>query len=231
MKKFFIAITLIFTGLQANAQTKSFLDTPYLETTAVVDTLVTPDRIFLNITITEKDSKGRVSVEEQEQKMAKALKSLGINLDKQLKIQDLASNFQDYFLRQKQVLKSKQYELVVYDGKTAGQVLLALEGMDISNVYLQKTEYSKMDELELALKTMAVKKAKLKADALTKPLGQKVGPAIHIVDNSTPYYPRPVQMMSKMRTMDAAESAPQPLDVDFQQIKIETNINVTFALQ
>ncbi|MFT7250898.1 MAG: lysozyme, partial [Flavobacterium sp.] len=44
------------------AQTKNFIDLPYIETSAKVDTLVVPDKIYLNIMITEKDTKGKISV-------------------------------------------------------------------------------------------------------------------------------------------------------------------------
>ena len=207
------------------------MDIPYLETSARVDTLVTPDKIYLNITIQEKDSKGKKSVEEQENKMAKRLAALGIDLEKQLVIKDLSSNFKKYFLRGKEVLKRKQYSLLVYSGKKAGEVMVALEQLDIANAYLEKTEYSKMDELELELKSRAVKKAKKKADALTKPLNQTVGQAIHILDTSTPYYPRYNQaprMEMKTMAMDVAEA--EPLDIDFEKIKVETSVNIKFAL-
>ena len=48
------------------SQEKNFIDLPYLETSAKCDTLVTPDRIFLKIVISEKDTKGKISVEELE---------------------------------------------------------------------------------------------------------------------------------------------------------------------
>ncbi len=223
-------ILLLLIPVALSAQTKNFLDVPYLETSARVDTLVTPDKIYLNITIREKDSKGRKSVEEQENKMAQKLKSLGIDIDKQLTIKDLASNYKKYFLRNKEVLKSKQYSLLVYDGLTAGKAMAALEDLDIANTYLEKTEYSKMDELELQLKSRAVKKAKLKAVALTKPLGQNVGAAIHIMDTSQPYYPRYNQPRMEMKTMAADVAEAAPLDIDFEKIKVESTVNVKFRL-
>ena len=229
MKNAFTLIALLtFTSIMS--QTKNFLDVSYLETSARVDTLVSPDKIYLSITIKEKDSKGRKSVEEQENKMAQSLKSLGIDIDKQLTIKDVASNYKKYFLRSKEVLKSKQYSLLVYDGLTAGKVMAALENIDIANTYLEKTEYSKMDELELTLKSRAVKKAKLKAEALTKPLGQKVGFAIHIVDNSQPYYPRYNQRPRMEMKAMAMDTAPEPLDIGFEQIKVESTVNVKFRL-
>ena len=231
MKKTLTILIFFSLAMSSFAQTKNFLDVPYLETSARVDTLVTPDKIYLNITIQEKDSKGKKSVEEQENKMAQRLRALGIDLDKQLVIKDLSSNFKKYFLRQKDVLKSKQYSLLVYSGKQAGEVMVALEKLDIANTYLEKTEYSKMDALELELKSKAIVKAKKKAEALTVPLGQKVGAAIHIMDTSTPYYPRYNQaprMEMKTMAMDMAEA--EPLDIDFEKIKVETSVNVKFKI-
>lgn len=231
MKKLYSTfICLVFTSALM-AQSKNFLDVPYLETSAKVDTLISPDKIYLSITIQEKDSKGRKSVEEQENKMAQSLKSLGIDIDKQLTIKDLASNYKKYFLRSKEVLKSKQYSLLVYDGLTAGKVMASLEDLDIANTYLEKTEYSKMNELELELKTRAVKKAKLKADALTTPLGQKVGMAIHIIDNSQPYYQRYNQPNIRMKAIAMEDAgSPEPLDVGFEKIRVESTVNVKFRL-
>ncbi|OQD43993.1 SIMPL domain-containing protein [Croceivirga radicis] len=211
------------------AQTKNFLDVPYLETSAKVDTLVAPDKIYLSITINEQDSKGRTSVEKQENEMAKELKALGIDVEKQLKIKDLSSNFKNYFLRSKTVLKSKQFSLLVYDGLTAGKVMAALEDIGIANTYLEKTEYSKMDQLELELKTKAVKKAKEKAVALTTALDQKVGAAIHIQDNSQPYYRSVARPKLEMRAM-AADAVAEPLDVGFEKISVESSVQVTFKL-
>lgn len=228
--KSIVYIVLLVLPFHISAQSKNFLDIPYLETSARVDTLVTPDKIYLNITIQEKDSKGRKSVEEQENKMAQRLKDLGIDIDKQLTIKDLASNYKKYFLRSKEVLKSKQYSLLVYDGLMAGKVMAALEELDIANTYLEKTEYSKMDELELELKSRAVKKAKKKADALTKPLGQKVGMAIHIVDNSQPYYPHYNQPRMEMKAMSMDMAKSEPLDIDFEKIRVESMVNVKFQL-
>lgn len=231
MRKAITIFTLLIITSTAMSQSKNFLDVSYLETSARVDTLVSPDKIYLNITIQEKDSKGRKSVEEQENKMAQSLKNLGVDIEKQLTIKDLASNYKKYFLRSKEVLKRKQYSLLVYDGLTAGKVMAALEDIDIANTYLEKTEYFKMEELELTLKSRAVKKAKRKAEALTKPLGQKVGMAIHIVDNSQPYYPRYNQQpRMQMKGMAMEDAAPEPLDIGFEQIKVESTVNVKFRL-
>ena len=100
-------LTLMLFVLMAHgfAQTKNFIDQPYIETMAKVDTSVTPDKIFMNIIITEQDTKGKISVEELESKMESTLKAIGINTKKNLTLNDLASNFKKYFLRRQDVLK------------------------------------------------------------------------------------------------------------------------------
>jgi hypothetical protein len=163
-----------FFALQTYAQTKNFIDRPYMETTAVVDTLVVPDRIYFSILITEADTRGKISVEELENRMNTKLIALGIDTKKQLFLSDAASNFKNYFLRGKDILKNKAYTLLVYDAETAGRVIVGLESIAISNIQLTKTEYSKMEQLQLELKQKAVAKAKLQGEYLLKPLNQNL---------------------------------------------------------
>jgi len=228
MKTIGITLLLTFVTLQSFSQTKNFIDQPYLETTAVIDTLVVPDRIYLSITITEADTKGKISVEELENRMNSKLIALGIDTKKQLFLTDAASNFKKYFLKSKDVLKDKSYSLMVYDAVTAGNVLVGLESIDISNVQLTKTEYSKMDQLQLQLKEKVVAKAKVQAESLLKPLNQKLGKAIYIADTNYNVY-RTEMADFKVRNMAAQESA--PIDIDFEKIRVESRINITFAIE
>lgn len=232
MKKtvFLLAIGL-FVLSNAKAQTKNFIDKAYLETTARYDSTVVPDRIFLTILITEADTKGKSSVEELENKMAQKLKSLGIDLKKQLMLEDLASNFQKYFLRKKEVLKTKSYSLLVYDAKTAGEVILGLESINISNVRFAKAEYSKMEELKLTLRERVVEKAKVQAEALLKPLEQQVGKALYISDLNTSF-PRQYSNRAVLGAMemDSAHQGFEPIDIDFEKIKVESTVTVYFEI-
>lgn len=232
MKKIILLLLLI--SITKNfSQTKNFIDLPYIETSAIVDTLVTPDRIFLTVLITEKDTKNRTSVEQLESKMNIKLRSLGINTEKQLTLNDLSSNYKKYFLKQQDILKSKNYSLVVYDAKTASKVIAALEEEEISNISLEKTEYSKTEELVLILKGKAIVKARNTAVALTKPLNQKVGNAIYITDNFT------VSNMLNGRLAGVQirgvslneESDYEPIDITFDKIKFQTQVNVNFKLE
>lgn len=61
-----------------HAQQKNFIDQPYLEVTGEADTMITPDQVFLFISLSERDTKNRTTTEELEAKMKEALEKLEI---------------------------------------------------------------------------------------------------------------------------------------------------------
>ena len=231
MKKGILIILLSLVSITTFSQTKTFIDQPYLETRSKVDTLVSPDSIYMQISIAEKDSKGKISLEEQEHKMADKLVELGINLKKQLFLDDAASNFKKYFLRKQNVLKSKTYQLIVYDAVAVGKVLTGLESIGISNVQIVKTAYSKIEALKLNLLSKAIAKAKKQAEALVKPLNQKVLKAIYI-SNNTNYNNYNLQGRTVGLKVAYAADKEQlaPVNIDFQKIKVSSEVYVKFKI-
>ena len=233
MKNLFTIIALCIVSF-VFSQTKNFIDQPYLETSAKADTLVIPDRIYLDILISEKDTKDKKSIEELEILMEEKLKSIGIDTKKQLTLNDLASNFKKYFLKNTDILKTKSYSLIVYDAKTAGRVIYELENSEISNVKLIKTEHSKAEEIILDLKAKAVIKAKNKAILITKALNQKLGTAIFISDLENNIYNSnsgDVEGIVVMGYSAREKKELKPIDIEFKKIKFETNITVKFKLE
>jgi uncharacterized protein YggE len=217
------------------AQTKNFIDLPYIETSASVDTLVVPDRIYLSIILTEKDTKGKISVEELEQKMIDKLTGIGINLSKQLNISDLSSNYKKYALKRKDILKAKTYSLLVYDAKTAMKVLTELEKEEISNISLEKTEYSPIESLKLELKSKAIYKAKENALSMAKVLNQRVGNAIFISDlgkTSTASDVLEGRLAGMVVTgYGAKKFDSEDIDIEIHKISVAAEVNVKFKLE
>lgn len=232
MKNLLASIFILFLCVQQGfSQTKNFIDQPYIETRAKVDTLVTPDRIYLNIIITEKDTKGKISVEELESKMEAKLKSMGIDTEKNLTLNDLGSNFKKYFLKQQDVLKVKSYALMVTNAIMAGKVIIELENLSISNVSMDRTEYSDIENLKLVLKSKAILKAKKQAESLCNPLNQKVGKAIFIADTYSNFQSRASSIQIRGMTSMKANHDIKPANIQFEKIKIESEVNVKFILE
>lgn len=102
MKRIALIISLVLTIVMvAQSQVKNFIDQPYVEVIGSADTLITPNEIYIKITISERDSKDKLSVEDQENKMIIAFKKLNINTELNLTSSDMLSNYKNYLLKQK----------------------------------------------------------------------------------------------------------------------------------
>ena len=228
-------LIVLFISIKSSSQTKNFLDFPYIETNVIADSLVVPNRIHLTIIISEKDTKDKYSVEELENLMEQKLKAIGIDTQKSLTLNDLASNFKKYFLKETDVLKTKSYNLIVENARIAGNVITELETIDISNIRIAKTEHTEYEKITLILKTKAVRKAKIQAQYLVKELNQKVGNAIFIVDlsNENSNYDNNFRLQEVVVTGYGRKDTKEfkQIDIEFQKIKIQSNVSVRFKLE
>ena len=233
MKIIKLVFLLMVTALAANSQTKNYIDQPYIEVSGNADTLVTPNEIFIRIILSEKDTRDRVAIEELELKMLTALKTLNIDIEKDLTASDMMSNFKYYILKNRDVIKTKTYSLKVKDATTASQVFIKLEENEISNSYIERVDHSDIENLKNIMRTKAISDAKTRAIALTKSIGQTVGLAIHIVDVAN----NNEQIQGRARALQIrgiASNKSSGYDIpkiEFEKIKIESNINVKFVLK
>ena len=224
--KVFLSLFIVFT-LNSVAQTKSFIDKAYLETTAEVDTLVMPNRIHMLITL-EKDDKKAIS--ELETKMVNAFKRIGIDMDKQFKIIPVKySNYKKSFFKSKQKLQSFYY-LLVYDSKDVWKVNNELQKLGIFNVSITKQEYPKKDEIQLQLKQKAIKKAVMKAKSMLAPLNRKLGKAIYITDVFKDYS-KDDSDSDKFALTGKLICASYYPDLKLEKIKYSSKVLVKFEIQ
>lgn len=234
MKKSFLIFVMFFVWNLFSAQ-KNFLDQPYIEVSASVDTLVVPDRIYVSITLNEADSKNKKSVEEQEKQLEAILKKLKINTDKDLSVLGFSSDFKKYFLKGQNILKTKKYSLLVRDAYTLGNVIISLEEAGISNTEVEKVEYSKYKELLLELKSEAVKRSRIIAQKLVKPLNQKVGKALNIYANESQnmYGEEPLVYYRGRDPIEVSKiSASEEFlrKLDFQKMRFSATVNIKYQL-
>ena len=226
MKKLMVSVAAVLLAGSLFAQEKNYIDQPYIEVTGKAEMEVVPDEIYLRIVINEKDNKGKVSVDQQEKEMFKQLKGIGIDLV----VQDMSSDLQTYFLRKNAILSTKAYQLKVNSAQQLGEAFQALQTAGISDVNIEKTDVSNIEELRQEVRTNAAKAARKNAEVLAAALGQQAKEAIFVQDygfNMRPY--ANVLMAKSMAVADAAgeEAAPQ---LEFQKIKIEHSVMVRFIL-
>jgi uncharacterized protein len=228
----FFNVFLTFTFCQ-----KNFIDQPYIEVSGYADTLITPNEIYLKIIISEKDTRDKIPVEDQEIKMIAALKSIGINTEVDLTSSDMLSNYKFYLLKSKEVLKSKEYILKVGDAATASTVFIQLEDLEISNTSIQRVDHTNLEDFKNYCRVKAVENAQKKANALLKPLNQNIGNAIYITDvEDLENYKygnllgSAVGINIRGNRSDLKQKYEAP-KIEFQKIKVTARVGVKFLLK
>jgi len=236
MKKIMLAGLLLFTTIMAaNAQNgeKNYIDRPYIEVTGKAEMEVTPDQIYMSITINEKDSKGKIVLAQSEKDMMTKLKALGIDTKKDLSVKDMSSNFKKYWVKSSEIMTSKEYQLLVTTAQMAGTVMQDLEKIGISNVSIERVDHSQMEQFRREVKINAVKIAKEKAVAMASAIGQTAGKAIYIQEvdfgNNAMYTGRMAGLDSNVRMKVSSADITVP-NIEFEKIKLEYQVNAKFEL-
>jgi uncharacterized protein YggE len=233
-KKKLMKYILIFFALLISAFSfaqQDLSNIPQLQTKATYTAEVNPDKITLSVTLSEENTRGKVSIEQLEKRMEKVLIENNVDLKKQLVLVDLSSNFKNYFLRKNDVQKTKNYQLIMFDAQSAGKILKGLEKQEISNVELVKTEYIKLEELKIELKGKAVEKAKRQAEEMVKNLNQKLGSAIFISDLATNISRQLNGSNTGSNFIVGYATQEAQLDVEFDKIRVDATVTVYFKLE
>jgi uncharacterized protein YggE len=223
MKMILGFFTMMLLSTTINAQVKSFLDLPYL---------VTPNEIWINININEADVKNKISLEDQERKMVAALKGLGINTEKDLVTSGMQSDFRFYVLKQKDVMKSKEYKLKVGDAVTATKVFIKLEEIGIANSAIDRVGHSDMEKIRNICRSNAILNARQKAIALTKPVGATLGLLLHVADYSGSDSGLADGQIIRVRGMASMAQQEEELpQINFEKIKVSISIQAKFSIR
>lgn len=231
MKKLLIISLVLLISAITSAQEKNFLDVNYVEVTTKADTEVVPDKIYLSVIISEKENKGKISVEKQEKDMIKILREIGIDAEKNLSVSDMTGFYQKYILRKNQILAEKQYQLIVPSAEVMAKVFASLESVGISDIKIIKSEVSDIDRVKEEIMKKAALKARKQADIIAGALGREIDRVVYFqsYDNfgsaATRYARQEVLAYSKVA--DTAEEVVP----EFEKIRVEHTIYVRFSLK
>lgn len=206
---------------------------PYIMQNSTCEQKVTPDELYVSITINEKDNKGKKSVEQLQEAMIKELEAIGIDVEKNLTLNDMGSEIAySTFKRSITPRTSATYMLKLGSAATMQRIIDRLEQQGITNIQLVRTRYSKEQEIYLELGTKAMKQAKQEAASLASAIGQSIGPALSINSNkysSDNAMPRLYKARNTM--LESADIAPaEEPEIEIEKITFTVNVNVKFLL-
>ena len=229
MKRFILAAAVALLALPAAAQVQEAFPS-YIQVNGRAEREIAPDEFYLQIVINERDSKGKVSVESQQRDMIAALKRVGVNVEKQLKVANLSSEF---FKKNTSVATAK-YQLQLGSSAEVGKVWQALDGLGISNVSILKVSHSQLERYKSEVRVEAMRNAKQNAATLAEAIGQTIGKCFYVYDSNNdvmPVFYNNMAVMRSAKAFDAAEAVAEEEPLDFKTIKLQYSVQAKFVLE
>lgn len=229
-KMMLLATAFVLVALSVSAQQAETFPS-YIEVNGVAEREVAPNEIYLSITINERDSKGKISIDEQQRDMVAVLKKLGVKPAEQLKMLDLTSS---YFKRGNALAKA-QYELKLSSAVEVARVWRALDELGISQVTVQKVSHTDIETLKAEVRADAMRAARDNARALAEAIDQKAGKCFWIADYSSPV--RTTYAVANMKARGVMEESVsfdamvEEEGLEFQTINLQHRVQAKFVLE
>lgn len=232
MKKIFqmaiiIAVAMAFAPVKAQEQ-------PYIDMNTTVEREVTPDEIFLRITIDENDYKGKKTLEQMQKSLLEVLRKSNVDAAEALSLNYMGSEV-GYKLFSKDIKPKTEavYTLKLHDVITMQKVIESLENVQITNILLAKTKYTKEEELKRSMSIDAMRQAQAEARVLAGAVEQQIGKAISIsswISKGETAQPRLYKSRSVSNdAMDISEE--QTSQISIAKITYRFNVSVRFELK
>ncbi len=178
-----------------------------------------------------------MTIEEQEEKLKAAVKSIGIDL-KNLFLSDANADYVKISWQKKDVLTKKDYTLKVSNATSVGQVFQELEKLEITDASVLKVNHSKIDSLRKEVRIMAIKAAKEKADYLLTAIGEQTGKPLIVTETPQPIIREeiarmPLRSSANFISIDdvPASNGNKVQEIQFQKIKLSSGVYVKFSIK
>lgn len=226
----FLAAAFVLVALSVSAQQAETFPS-YIEVNGVAEKEIAPNEIYLSITINERDSKGKISIDEQQRDMVAVLKKLGVKPAEQLKMLDLTSS---YFKRGNALAKA-QYELKLTSAVEVARVWRALDELGISQVTVQKVSHTDIETFKKEVRADAMRAARDNARALAEAIDQKAGKCFWIADYSSPvkttFAVANMKARGVMEESVSFDSIVEEEGLEFQTINLQHRVQAKFVLE
>jgi len=230
MKKVILILALVF---MANSFAQEHKQVPMINVSGEGKVKVAPDQALISISIETKGTKAEEVKRENDKKMDAILKFIKksniASEDFQTQRISLNPNY-DYEKKKYNYIATQSVQILLKDLSKYDTLMEGLVNEGINRIDNVEFKSSKMLQLQSDARKLAIKDAKAKAEDFVSVLGQKVGKAILISDNSQSYIPQPRMYAMKSMSMDKAESAPRET-LAIGEIEIITNVSVSFSLE
>ena len=227
-----VLILLTLFATVAKAQEQKITPIPQISVNGEGKIRVTPDQAVVTVGV---QNSGKEAAEVKKlnddtiDKVIKFLKKSGIPTTDF--ITNNVSLFKNYDYDKKKYTYEANQTLVITlkDLSKYDAIMMGLNDTGINSIQGVDFKSSKLEDYEKEARKKAMLNAKQKALDYVSVLGQKVGKAIMISDNSAVFYPQPMYKTMNMAMANDAGAERETLAVG--EIVINANVTVSFVLE
>ncbi|AOW10236.1 SIMPL domain-containing protein [Flavobacterium gilvum] len=229
MKKSIFFLICLFTVMAHSQEIKPI---PQISVTGEGKVKIAPDQVLILATVETKGTNAKDVKKQNDQQMEavlKLVKSMDLApTDYKTKRVSLNPQY-DYEKKKSSYNATQTVEILLKDLSKYDELMEGLVDKGINRIDNVTFQSSKLAQFQSEARKLAMKEAKIKAEDYVSVLGQKVGAAITIADNSQTYYPQPVYAMRAMKTESMNDAAPRET-MAAGEIEITANVSVSFKL-
>ena len=229
MKKALLILSILFLTLSYGQEIKQI---PQINVNGEGKVKVVPDQATILATIETKGNNAKDVKKDNDQKMEAVLRFIKkMNLAAaDYKTQRVSLNPQyDYEKKKHSYNATQTVEILLRDLSKYDELMDGLVDQGINRIDNVTFQSSKLVQYQSEARKLAMKEAKMKAEDYVSVLGQKVGRAMTISDNSQTYYPQP--MNAAMKSMEMSDSNAPRETLAVGEINITANVSVSFILE
>ncbi|RDI55025.1 SIMPL domain-containing protein [Flavobacterium glaciei] len=229
MKKALLILSVLFISMSYGQEVKQVAQ---INVSGEGKVKVTPDQATLAVTVETKGNNAKDVKKQNDEKIEAVIKFIKkMNLaPADYKTQRVSLNPQyDYEKKKHSYNATQTIEILLRDLSKYDELMEGLVNEGINRIDNVTFQSSKLAQYQSEARKLAMKEAKLKAEDYVSVLGQKVGRAMTISDNSQTYYPQP--MYAAMKTMESADSSAPRETLAVGEINITANVTVSFILE
>ena len=229
MKKALLILSVLFISMSYGQEVKQV---PQINVSGEGKVKVIPDQATIAVTVETKGNNAKDVKKQNDEKIEAVLKFIKkMNLaPADYKTQRVSLNPQyDYEKKKHSYNATQTIEILLIDLSKYDELMEGLVDQGINRIDAVTFQSSKLAQYQSEARKLAMKEAKLKAEDYVSVIGQKVGRAMTISDNSQTYYPQP--MYAAMKTMERSDADAPRETLAVGEINITANVTVSFILE
>ena len=219
-------------SIMTNAQMNDLKPLPMINVSGEGKIKTAPDNAIITIS---QETKGLIAMNVKKENdlkidlILKFIKKMNIAPSDYLTQKVALNPVYDYENKKQEYIASQTVSVFLKDLSKYDVLMNGLIENGVNKIDNVEFKSSKLAQLQSEARKLAIKDAKMKADDYVSVLGQKVGKAFTISDNTTNYNPQPVVFATmKSVSMNDGNAAKETLAAG--DIEIIVNVNVSFIL-